>query len=250
MDYQKQKEHQHQREKMGEVRRQRKLPESRAHKINRLSKDHVAVDVANQKVQRVNEAAEELLDAIDDLANDKDAWSLGFNKAKDLYKSKVNLPNAVALKLLDLARLRNELGDRWLIDDYKALELLAQLNHEDLRDTTLRIIHERDQEPTLDRIIKTIKEIYVEGLTQLRIPKTTLDKFIHNKYVKPTRPTEKDRLVLGSDPNIHEQFEDLVSPMSEDTPGPKGFEWIYPKKKVSSEKTKPKTKRRSRKRKT
>lgn len=250
MDYQKQKEHQNQREKMDEVRRHRKPPESRSQKINRLSKDPVAVDAANQKVRRVNEAAEELLDAIDDFTNDKDAWSLGFNKAEDLYKSKVNLPNAVALKLLDLARFRNELGDRWLIDDYKALELLAQLSHEDLRDTTLRIIHERDQEPTLDRIIKTIKEIHVKGLTQLRIPKTTLDKFIHNKYVKLTRPTEKDRLVLGSDLNIHEQFEDLVSPKSEETPGPKGFEWIDPKDKVISEKTKPNTKHRLRKRRT
>jgi chemotaxis signal transduction protein len=250
MDYQKQKEHQHQREKMDEVRRHRKLPESRAHKINRLSKDPVAVDTANQKVLNVNKAAQKLFRAIEDLSNDKDVWPLGFDQTADLFESKVNIPNAVGKKLLGLARLRNELGDRWLIDDYKALELLSQLGHEDLRNTTLRIIHERDQEPTLGRIIKTIKEIHVKGLTQLRIPKTTLDKFIHNKYVKLTRPTEEDRLVLGSDLNIHQQFEDLVSPMSEDTPGPKGFEWIEPKEKVSSEKTKPKAKRRLRKRKT
>lgn len=225
MDYKKQKLDQYEREKMAEVRSYRKPPESRANKIKRFSEDSVAVAAAHEKVQRVNIAAKKLLRAIEDLTDDKDVWPLGFDEAEDFFKSKVNLPSASAAKLLGLARLRKKLGDRWRIDDYKALELLSQLGHEDLRNTTLRIIQDRSLEPTLDRIICTIKEIHVDGLTQLRIPKATLDKFIKNKYVKPTRP-DLNMPSLCND--IHHQFEELVASGTKKRTGPRGFDHIQP----------------------
>lgn len=203
-DVHKEQEHQSNREIMAEVRSYKRRSESLQNKKKRFAKDQTVVNTAQNNIDKINKAMAKILLAVEELDNDKYALSLGYDSNKELFHDTVNMPTSMANKLRRLAKLRRKLSKKWLVADYKVLELCDQLADEDLIDITFRITQEKDKLVCLKTVINTIKCIYVKRLKNFSIKEVTLGKFITNKYVKPTRKLN-DLVIGGAD--IHTKFE-------------------------------------------
>lgn len=213
-DVNKEQERQNNRERMVEV-RSFKLPrESLQNKKKRFAEDQTVVDMAHKNIGKINKAMMKIFLAVEELDSDKYALSLGYDSNKELFHDTVNMPTSMANKLIRLAKLRRKLGKKWLVDDYKVLELFDQLNDFDLAFTSLKIIDEKNKKPNLTNVIKTIKRIYVKELKNFHISERTLKKFITNKYVTPTRV--KIGLLLNES-GIDAEFEYALIEKQEET---------------------------------
>jgi len=198
------------REKMAEVRSCKRSAESLEHKKKRCSEDKVLVKKSKREIKNINDAVDTILSSIREIKDNKCAWSLGCDNTEQLLKEHINLPFNFINNLDKLGKLQISLQPKWNVTDLVVLDFFRSLKCEELVNLTLRIIDKKSQSIDMKTIIKTIKQVHVEHLTNFNIPEDVLDRFCRNKYVKPTRPNIISS--RQSEHNIHIKFEIKLDP--------------------------------------
>ena len=193
------------REKMAEVRRFKRPPESLGNKKKRYSEDTELMKKTKREINNINNAVDTILISMCELNDNKYALSLGCDNAEQLLRGHINLTSNHINSLLKLSKMKIKLVSKWDIDDLVVLDFFRLLNCEDLTNTTLKIIEKENQTVDIETVINTIKRIHVENLTSFQIREGLLARFCKNKYVKPTRPNNCTSHQSNED--IHIKFE-------------------------------------------
>lgn len=212
------------RETMAEVRRYKKRAESLGSKIERCSENEQMVEQTELEIKNVNACIDEIMKSLSYLSKNESAWALGYPDTKKLIECKINLPKQVCNNLLGLLKIQTRFKSRLSLDELRILDFVRLIGDDDVINTALRIIEEEDGHFDLDTLIIVIKRIHIDSLKNLIIPKKTLDKFIKNQYVKPTRPNYYLNALIDRD--VHLEFEVELDPSfkPKKTHGKRGFE--------------------------
>jgi len=195
---------------MAEVRMNKRPPESLENKKKRCSEDKALVKESEKERSNINNAVNTILNSIRKLNDNKYAWSLGCDNTEQLLREHINLPFNLINNLNKLSKLKISLEPEWSVNDIVVLDFFRFLKCKGLVNTTLKIIDKESLSIEIKTIIKTIKRIHVEHLTNFYIPEDVLERFCQNKYVIPTRPKTYNSYEIDYD--IHTEFEIKLNP--------------------------------------